>query len=150
MPIRFSAAEEPPNHLRFDVPTFVPANSRAPGPLGQPFDCLLVEQYLPLRAIAHHEKIWTMINGVAMSAKTIEKAMGRMQWATVLPIDQIIAAALLGLEDGHPDHGTSSQGGPYVGMSFEGALHSPLRALVGMQRRVPRPRERPTYRGMVQ
>ena len=62
----------------------------------------------------------TLINGVAMSAKTIKKAMGRIQ---LLPIDQIIVAAILGLEDGRP---ASTQGGPYVGMPFEGALHPSL------------------------
>lgn len=80
MPIRFSVAEDPPNHLRFDMfPTSFPpiaghlANlfctekemadlfGQFTGyPLSTPLVTRIIEQYLPLRAIAHQEKIWTM------------------------------------------------------------------------------------------
>ena len=80
-----------------------------------------------------------------MSAKAIEKAMGRIPMGdSVLSPDQVHAPAPLGLEDGGQDHGPPTQGGPYVGLFAEGALHTSLRSIltlpaevpmVGMQRR---------------
>ena len=45
---------------------------------------------------------------------------------SMLPPGQIHAPALMGLEDGCPDHGPPAQGGPHAGLFAEGALHAPL------------------------
>ena len=87
-----------------------------------------------------------LINGVAMSANAIEKAMGRIQWATASsPLTKSMLPALLGLEDGRTNYGTSTQCQVVRMLAYllNGALHSSLRAvlplpakvsLVGMQR----------------
>ena len=60
-----------------------------------------------------------------MSAKAIEKAMGRIQWATACcPLTKSPTA--LGLEDGGQNYGPPTQGGPHVGRPPEGALHAPI------------------------
>ena len=63
------------------------------------------------------ELLEELANGAPMSAKAIEKAMGRILW----PPDQVHAPAPMGMEDGGPDHGPPAQGGPHAGLLAEGA-----------------------------
>ena len=65
-----------------------------------------------------------LINGVAMSAKAIEKARGRIQWATACcPLTKSMLQPFWAWKN----NGTPIEGGPHVGLPPEGALHPSLR-----------------------
>ena len=86
------------------------------------------------------EVLQTMVEGQAMHSKDIEKALGRIQWATAAcPL----APATLGLEDGHHHGGETPQGGQDAGVHAAVPLQHALRPvlpllaevlLVGLQR----------------
>ena len=88
------------------------------------------------------EVLQTMVEGQAMHSKDIEKALGRIQWATAA-CGEVDAPATLGLEDGHHHSGEAPQdcqdAGVHAAVPLQHALRPvlPLPAevlLVGLQR----------------
>ena len=49
-----------------------------------------------------------MVEGQARHAKEIEKALGRIQWATSLPVGKVDASTAVGLEEGHHHGGKTT------------------------------------------
>ena len=81
------------------------------------------------------------VEGQAMHSKDIEKALGRIQWATAA--GEVDASATVGLEDGHHHGGETPQGGQDAGVHAAVPLQHALRPvlpllaevlLVGLQR----------------
>ena len=88
------------------------------------------------------EVLQTMVEGQAMHSKDIEKALGRIQWATAAA-GEVDAPATLGLEDGHHHGGETPQGGQDAGVHAAVPLQHAFRPvlpllaevlLVGLQR----------------